>query len=243
MSTSRRTVQPRKQTLSEDDQKRLDTALKVATQSIMDIDDTMVEFQRIDTESDRTVENMHAKFHTVLVGDSVGKKYMEIVHHNRNVIQSITAGAERKANDAKAAKIKVEEAHKAKKVNEAQTQTNVIKDLKREIVEDLKPRIEKAKDLMLENYGKLLEWEEEEILNAMNSKAKELLREVETAYSVIHREHGILLNIKKELDGANIEKNSVGGKLKNELLKEIKKLMSYSGIMHRKRITRLFSNE
>ena len=222
LSGSRPAVQPRKQTPSEDDQKKLDTALRVARQSMMDIDDTIVEFQRVDAESDRTVDNMHAKFHTVLVGDSLGKKYMEIVHHNRNIIQTINAEAETKANNAKVAKAKVEEAHKAKRVNEAQTQTNIIKDLKRDIVEDLKPRIEKSKDLMLENYGKLLEWEQEEILKAMNSKAKELLREVETAYSAIFREYDTLLNVKQELDGAKFEKNSVGDRLKIELLKRIK---------------------
>ena len=120
-----------------------------------------------------------------------------------------------------AAKTRVEEAHKAKKISDAQTQTSAIKDLKREIVEDLKPRIETSKDLMLQNYGKLLEWEQEQILKAMHSKAQELLREVEAAFSVIHREHDALLNVKNELDKAGFEKNSVGDRLKNELLKRI----------------------
>ena len=221
LSGSRPTVQRRKQALSEEDQKKLDAIFKEASQLLMDIEDTLVEFQRIDTESDKVVDDMHAKFHSVLTGDSIGKKYMEIVHHNRNAIQSINENAETKANDARAAKNRVDEAHKAQKVSDAQTQTSAIKDLKREIVEDLKPRIETSKDLMLQNYGKLLEWEQEQILKAMHSKAQELLREVEAAFSVIHREHDALLNVKSELDKAGFEKNSVGDRLKNELLKRI----------------------
>ena len=82
-------------------------------------------------------------FHTVLVGNSLGKTYMGIVHHNRNIIQTINAETETKAKNAKEAKAKVEDAHNGMRVNEAQTQTNIIKDLKRDMVEDLKPRIEK----------------------------------------------------------------------------------------------------